>query len=193
MTRCSPASGRDRGLTSLSCLHPWPSSPTCQRDIRQIHYWLVNFDIWCPKIRFTNPRWGGWIPWRWWFVRGEYFGCHRGGWAMETSMDKMVELSNKISLVVSIYHCFAFVEMFQHQLLCQNFDGFTFWQWVGWEGRLFKKLNGSHWKDRKGLWPSWSQSSRLPCGKRGGLGANQADIFPAKYTGQVLVMGSEVN
>ena len=46
---------------------------------------------------------------------------------METSMDKMVELSNKISLVLSIYqHCFAFVEMFQHQLLCQNFDGFTF-------------------------------------------------------------------
>ena len=44
---------------------------------------------------------------------------------METSMDKMVELSNKISLVVSIYHCFA-SEMFQHQLLCQNFDGFTF-------------------------------------------------------------------
>ena len=45
---------------------------------------------------------------------------------METSMDKMVELSNKISLVLSIYHCFAFVERFQHQLLCQNFDGFTF-------------------------------------------------------------------
>ena len=29
--------------------------------------------------------------------------------------------------------------------------------------------------------------------REGGLGANQADIFPAKYTGQVLVMGSEVN
>ena len=47
---------------------------------------------------------------------------------METSMDKMVELSNKISLVVSVYQCFAFVDKkkFQHQLLCQNFDGFTF-------------------------------------------------------------------
>ena len=52
-------------------------------------------------------------------------------------------------------------------------------------------------KTGRGLWPSWSQSSRLPCGQRrgGGLvgwlvGAKPANIFPPNYTGQVAMMVS---
>ena len=57
-------------------------------------------------------------------------------------------------------------------------------------------------KTGRGLWPSWSQSSRLPCGqgREGGLvggwvggwvvSANQANIFPPNYTGQVAMMVS---
>ena len=70
-------------------------------------------------------------------------------------------------------------------------------QWLGATGRLFSK----RWmvateKTGRGLWPSWSQSSRLPCGQRRGgrlgwlVGAKPANIFPPNYTGQVAMMVS---
>ena len=87
---------------------------------------------------------------------------------------------------------------FEHQhftleLLGRHFDGFTFWQvvsqWVGWDLVVLKKVNGcSSEKTGRGRgWPSWSQSSRLTCGRarEGGgwvQGGSQANIFPPKYT-----------
>ena len=63
---------------------------------------------------------------------------------------------------------------YQHftlELLGRHFDGFTFWQvvsqWVGWDLVVLKKVNGclSEKTGRGRGWPSWSQSSRLPCGR----------------------------